>query len=104
MTTCHLPSLAWSPVWLALTAVGFVPTTSAQDARTPDSITGTIRQAGTAQDEMERLQLLRQLDGRPDLDAMLRANLAKLLPAADDWANGKSRVPRQLCVVRLMAR
>jgi len=92
MTTRHLSPFARSLVWLALSAVGFAPATSAQDARTPDSITGIIRQAGTTHDEMERLKLLRQLDARPDLDARLRADLAKLLPVVDDWANGKSRV------------
>jgi len=51
-----------------------------------------IQAAGTTPDEMERLRLLRQLDARTDLDATLRADLAKLLPVVDDWANGKSRL------------
>jgi len=35
--------------------------------------------------------LLRELEARADLDAALRADLVKLLPVVDDWANGKSR-------------
>ncbi len=58
----------------------------------PTAIARLIQTAGTTHDELERLRLLRQLDARPDLNATLRADLAKLLPVVDDWANGKSRM------------
>jgi hypothetical protein len=50
-----------------------------------------IRAAGNAADEATRFRLLRALADRPGLDATLRADLEKLLPLVDDWANGKSR-------------
>ncbi|MBN2506281.1 MAG: hypothetical protein JXQ71_06270 [Verrucomicrobia bacterium] len=50
-----------------------------------------LQMAGTTHDELERLRLLRELETRKDLDAALRADLARLLPVVDDWANGKSR-------------
>lgn len=56
------------------------------------AIARLIQMAGTTHDEMERLRLLRQLEARTDLDATLHADLAKLLPIVDDWANGKSRI------------
>lgn len=60
--------------------------------RTHRSVAQLIHDAGTSHDELERLQLLRQLAERPNLDATLRADLAKLLPVVDDWANGQARV------------
>jgi len=59
---------------------------------TADDITRLIHMAGTTHDEKERFQLLRQLQMRADLDASLRADLEKLLPIVDEWANGKDRV------------
>jgi hypothetical protein len=56
------------------------------------NIARLIHAAGSAEDDMERLRLLRQLDARAELDATLRADLAKLLPVVEDWANGRSRV------------
>ncbi len=54
-------------------------------------VSGVIRAAGNSSDEAERFQLLRTLETRADLDATLRAELARLLPVVDDWANGKAR-------------
>lgn len=56
------------------------------------AIARLVQAAGTTHDEMERLRLLRQLEARPDIGLVLRADLAKLLPVVDDWANGKSRI------------
>ena len=60
----------------------------------PTAIARLIQTAGTTHDELERLRLLRQLEARTDLNTTLRADLAKLLPVVDDWANGKSRARR----------
>ena len=61
-----------------------------------DPVSALIQQAGNTSDELDRLRLLRELDKRPELDAGLRADLAKLLPVVDDWANGKSRVVAEM--------
>lgn len=61
-------------------------------APTDPAITGLIQQAGSTHDERERFRLLKQLQDRPNLDAALRADLAKLMPVIDDWANGKDRI------------
>ncbi len=58
----------------------------------PQDAAEVIRRAGDAADEMERFRLLKGLESRPDLDAALREDLARLLPVVDEWANGKSRV------------
>jgi hypothetical protein len=47
-------------------------------------ITRLIHLAGTSHDEMERLRLLRELEARTDLDATLRADLAKLPSPTDN--------------------
>lgn len=56
------------------------------------SIPELVQAAGNCEDEMERLTLLRNLEKRPDLEPALRADLAKLLPVVEGWADGKSRV------------
>jgi len=49
-----------------------------------------IQQAGNAHDELDRLRLLRQVAARTDLDPALRADLDKVLPVVEQWANGKA--------------
>ncbi len=57
----------------------------------PDGIADIIRRAGNAADEKERYRLLKSLEGRGDLTPDLRADLAKIMPVVDAWANGKDR-------------
>lgn len=78
--------------------VGFRPgapkATSAVAAQPPPSpltVAQLIRAAGTTQDELERLNLLRKLAARTDLDEALHLDLGKLLPVVEEWADGKSR-------------
>ena len=59
---------------------------------TDPAITRLIQQAGNTPNERERFRFLKQLQDRPNLDATLRADLAKLMPIIDDWANGKDRI------------
>lgn len=56
----------------------------------PPGVAALIKEAGTTPIEMERLSLLRKLAARTDLDAALRADLEKLLPVVEQWADGKS--------------
>ncbi|MBM3851738.1 MAG: hypothetical protein FJ399_01130 [Verrucomicrobia bacterium] len=76
------------PAFAAL--VSFALTSFALGA---DSLTvaDLLRAAGNIADEGERFRRLRELEARPDLDAALRAELGRLLPVVDDWANGKAR-------------
>lgn len=74
--------------------LGFPLTLFAQAATAPgggESIARLIQAAGNTSDEMTRLRQLQQLAARTDLPAGLRADLERLLPVVDDWANGKSR-------------
>jgi hypothetical protein len=50
-----------------------------------------IARAGSTEDEAERLRLLRELEARPDLAPTLRADLGRLLPVVEEWADGKAR-------------
>ncbi|MGE0377490.1 MAG: hypothetical protein AB7I48_29190 [Planctomycetaceae bacterium] len=50
-----------------------------------------IRRAGNAEDERERYRLLSELFERPDISPMLKADLERLLPIIDQWANGKDQ-------------
>jgi hypothetical protein len=50
-----------------------------------------IARAGSTEDEAERLRLLRELEARPDLAPTLRADLSRLLPVVEEWADGKAR-------------
>ncbi len=72
---------------LLILALAFLPLPAAELPAPAD----VIRAAGNATDEVSRFRLLRALADRPGLDATLRADLEKLLPLVDDWANGKSR-------------
>ncbi|MSU66819.1 MAG: hypothetical protein EXS38_12135 [Opitutus sp.] len=56
-----------------------------------ETVNALIHEAGSTHDEGERFRVLKRLDGRPDLAPVLRADLAKILPIIDDWANGKSK-------------
>lgn len=51
-----------------------------------------ISRAGNTEVERQRFELLSQLKARNDLDPVLRADLEKLLPVIDLWANGKQNV------------
>ena len=61
-------------------------------AQTSSGISRLIREAGSTPDEAARYGFLKQLEAQPELDAALRADLARLLPVVDDWANGKAKV------------
>ncbi|MDH7568808.1 MAG: hypothetical protein QHJ73_04400, partial [Armatimonadota bacterium] len=61
-------------------------------AALPPEVAALITQAGNADDEGERFRLLKQLEAMPNLDPALKADLGKLLPVVDDWANGKQKV------------
>jgi len=52
-----------------------------------------IYEAGTTHDEAERFRILKRLEGMAGIDPLLRLDLARLLPAIDDWANGKTKPP-----------
>jgi hypothetical protein len=56
-----------------------------------EEVARIITKAGNAAEEKERFRLLKELEGSKDLDPALRADLAKILPLVDDWANGKDR-------------
>jgi hypothetical protein len=92
MTFRLLTRLSRTLLWLAASgpALGFAATEAAAPGGT--SVAALIQQAGSTSDEMERLRLLRELAKQTDLNTGLRADLAKLLPVVEDWANGKSRV------------
>ncbi len=67
------------------------PAVAVPSTLTKTAIAQLIQAAGTTDDELERLRLLRQLEATPGLNPTLRGDLGKLLPVVDDWANGKSR-------------
>jgi hypothetical protein len=50
-----------------------------------------ISQAGNATDEVARYRFLEQLSEITDLEPTLRADLGKLLPIVDRWANGRAK-------------
>jgi hypothetical protein len=56
-----------------------------------DSARALITRAGNAERETDRYQLLKQLSQLPDLDASLLADLEKILPLVDHWANGRDK-------------
>ena len=57
-----------------------------------EEIERLIQAAGNAEPELERFRFLRELEQRPDLDPALKADLEKLMPVVDLWANGKAHV------------
>jgi len=69
----------------------FLPLFMPLSASESPEVLRLIAEAGTTENEMTRLQCLQKLAARPDLSAHLKADLAKLMPVVDDWANGKSR-------------
>lgn len=65
------------------------PTAAAADGAVPRAAM-LIQRAGNAEDEAERLTLLREL-AKEELNASLRADLERLLPVVTEWADGKAR-------------
>ncbi len=92
-TLGQLPIQTWTNVSLVTLTLSNHPVILEISGRQPEraGIDRLIQLAGATHDEMERLRLLRELEARTDLDSTLRADLGKLLPVVDDWANGKSR-------------
>lgn len=82
------PKAVRSGLLLALAASG---ASAGEPAAVPEPIAAIVRRAGNGEDEAERYRLLKGLEARPDLDPALRAEIAALLPAIDDWANGRAR-------------
>jgi len=52
-------------------------------------IQALLQQAGNAEDDAARLQCLKTLRQRPDLNEKLKADLDKLIQEIDRWVNGK---------------
>ena len=93
MKSCRPTALCLTSLWLVVSGSGqALAAAPDQSPSAPAAVARFIEAAGTTHDETERLRLLRQLDARTDLSASLRADLAKLLPVVEDWANGKSRL------------
>ncbi len=74
---------------LCLSGLGRFGAPAAEPA---DPVARLILEAGNAENELDRYRLLRSLESTADLPPDLRADLAKLLPVVEEWANGKSRV------------
>lgn len=74
-------------IWF-LFCMGLVFGTRVFAVETPDAV---IHKAGTVEDEKERYRILSELAKRSDLDAGLRADLNRLLPLVDRWANGREK-------------
>ncbi|UCH35859.1 MAG: hypothetical protein JSV65_05760 [Armatimonadota bacterium] len=71
----------------SLLLVGLTVATFGQEADEP--ISSVVQKAGNADDDGERLAMLRQLRQRPDLDPALAADLDKLIPFIEQWVDGK---------------
>ena len=57
---------------------------------TAEGIDEIIRRAGNANEDVERLDILRELSEHPDLDDALRADVRRLVAEIDRWVNGAS--------------
>ncbi|HWQ93378.1 MAG TPA: hypothetical protein VN673_17035, partial [Clostridia bacterium] len=88
MNTPHAPSFGRRILWPLLFSV-LLTTAPLTAAQQPASVADVIQAAGNAEQERQRFDLLKSLSARADLDPALRADLAKLMPVIDDWANGK---------------
>lgn len=83
-----LSACACSALMAASTRAPAKRTAAPDLSLTPAAI---VRAAGEAHTEVERHRLLASLLQRPDLEPRLRSEIERLLPLADDWANGKTR-------------
>ena len=56
-----------------------------------DTVTrALIGRAGNADNDAERLAVLKQLRGKPDLDPALKADLEKIIPVIEKWVEGRN--------------
>jgi hypothetical protein len=76
------------PTIIALLAALVFASTTPASAQTPQNL---IQQAGNANSEKERYQLLVKLSERTDLAPQLRTDLDLVLPLVDKWANGREK-------------
>jgi len=84
MSDCASLSRMLRPLFMALVIV--LPGQRFAIGNDADTV---IRRAGNADDEKERYRLLRRLAGSPDISRSLKADLDRLLPIINHWANGK---------------
>ncbi len=76
---------------LALAVILAVGSGPRAATRTPaDAAQAVIQRAGNADSDALRLELLKRLRSRPDLDADLRKDLDRLITEIDRWVNEKS--------------
>ena len=75
----------WLAGTLSVAAWGACGPAAGQDAR----VEALIRQAGNADDDAERLRLLRTLGDLPGLDAKRKAEAGKLAAAVERWVTSK---------------
>lgn len=71
---------------LLLSAMAGVPAAAQQTEETTEKL---LRQAGNADDDADRLGILRELRQSPDLDPQVSADLEKLIPFIEQWVEGK---------------
>jgi hypothetical protein len=81
--SCLCPAL----VVTALSALLVAPAV-AQYSAPDDATKAAIQRAGNADDDAERLAILRELQEQPDLDPALKADLDKLVPFVEQWVDG----------------
>jgi len=72
-------------LWLVMVLTVLLCTTQAKAG--DDSIASVIHRAGNAESDEVRLEYLRQLRERPNLDNSLREDLTKLITQIDRWLN-----------------
>lgn len=59
-------------------------------AADPDTPQAVILRAGNTEDDHDRLEILKQLQSRPDLDASLKTDVDKMVAFVDRWQHDKS--------------
>jgi hypothetical protein len=68
----------------------FIAPPLARAADGKDEVQALIFQAGNVEDDDARLELLKQLQARPGLDAQLKADVDKMVAFVDRWQHDKS--------------
>ena len=81
--TCCAALLSWVALLGPLTLAGSAP------AAEPDPVSEAIRHAGNADDDARRLEILKRLRARPDLDAALKADVDRMVGAVEQWITSK---------------
>ena len=87
-------------VAFCLTFLALLTALPSANADLGSSVEGLIRDAGNAEDDAVRLEILKRLDARTDLEPELRSELGRLTAVVQRWVQWRHSWRRRVVALR----